>query len=255
MRDADLLDLFGARRGIVCAVGAGGKKTTLYRLLAAHPGRAAFTSTVFTYTFPDDLAACPVVDAPDRIVAAALAAARSHAKVAYACPSDKPGRYVGLAPAQVLQCHVEGKFDVTLVKADGARMRLIKAPDAQEPNLVAGASTVLGLVSARAIGLPLTARCAHRPECVSAVTGAADGEALTPLHLARLIASPDGLLRGVGHATFVPVINMAESAVERAAAHDAARIALDLSDRYDRVVVAAMRTAEPIVEVVARTRP
>ena len=40
----------------------------------------------------------------------------------------------------------------------------------------------------------------------------------------------------------------------RAAAHAAARIALDLSDRYERVVIAAMRAAEPIVEVVERTR-
>lgn len=254
MSDAALLDLFGARRGIVCAVGAGGKKTTLYRLLAAHPGRAAFTSTVFTYTFPENLAAHPVVDAPERIVASALEAATRFSKVAYASPSDKPGRYVGLSPAQVAECHAEGGFDVTFVKADGARMRLIKAPDAHEPNLVDGASMVLGLVSARAIGLPLTARCAHRPECVAAVTGAAEGDALTPLHVARLIASPDGLLRGVGDARFVPVINMAESAAERAAAHEAARIALDLSNCYDRVVVAAMRAAEPIVEVVERTR-
>lgn len=254
MSDAELLDVLCARSGIVCAVGAGGKKTTLYRLLAAHPGRAAFTSTVFTYTFPADLAAHTVVAAPERIVDAVLAAAKDHPKLAFACPSDKPGRYVGLAPAEVARCHAEAGFDATLVKADGARMRLIKAPDAHEPNLVAGAATVLALVSARAIGLPLSARSAHRPECLAAVTGAAEGEALTPLHVARLIASKDGLLRGVGDARVVPVINMAESAAERAAARKAARIALDLSDRYDRVVVAAMRAADPIVEVVERVR-
>lgn len=252
MSDADLLDALCARSGIVCAVGAGGKKSTLYRLLAAHPGRAAFTSTVFTHVFPADLAADPVVAAPEQIVGAVLEAATQHRKLAYACPSGKPGRYVGLAPADVARCHREAGFDVTLVKADGARMRLIKAPDAHEPNLVEGAATVLALVSARAIGLPLSARSAHRPECLAAVTGAAEGEALTPLHVARLIASPDGLLRGVGDASVVPVINMAESAAERALAHEAARIALDLSDRYRRVVVAAMRAADPLVEVVER---
>ena len=31
-----LLDLLAARHGLVCAVGAGGKKTTLYRLVEAH---------------------------------------------------------------------------------------------------------------------------------------------------------------------------------------------------------------------------
>lgn len=250
----ELLDVLCARSGVVCAVGAGGKKTTLYRLLRAHPGRAAFTSTVFTYTFPADLAAHPIVDAPDRIVARVLEAAGTRPKLAFACPSDKPGRLVGLTPAQVTECHVRGGFDVTLVKADGARMRVIKAPDAHEPNIVPGATTVLALVSARAIGLPLSSRCAHRPERVAAVTGAREGEPLTSLHLAKLIASPDGLLRGVGSARVVPVINMADSEVERTAALEAARIALDSSDRYDRVVVAAMHAEMPIVAVLERTR-
>ena len=254
MNASELLDVLRARRGIVCAVGAGGKKTTLYRLLRAHPGRAAFTSTVFTYTFPDDLAAQPIVAAPEHIVARVLAAAPDHAKLAFACPSEKPGRLVGLTPAQVTECHIRGDFDVTLVKADGARMRMIKAPAAHEPNLVPGAVTVLALVSARAIGLPLSSRCAHRPECVAAVTGAHEGEVLTPLHVARLIASPDGLLRGVGSARVVPVINMADSERERAAALETARIALDASDRYDRVVVAAMHAEAPIVAVLERTR-
>lgn len=254
MSASELLDVLCARSGIVCAVGAGGKKTTLYRLLRAHPGRAAFTSTVFTYTFPADLAAHPIVDAPDRIVARVLDAAGTHPKLAFASPSDKPGRLVGLTPTQVTECHVRGGFDVTLVKADGARMRVIKAPDAHEPNLVPGATTVLALVSARAIGLPLSSRCAHRPERVAAVTGAREGEPLTPLHLAKLIASPDGLLRGVGNARVVPVINMADSEDGRAAAIEAARIALDSSNRYDRVVVAAMHAEAPIVAVLERTR-
>jgi hypothetical protein len=73
------------------------------------------------------------------------------------------------------------------------------------------------------------------------------------LHLARLIASSDGLLRGVGNARVVPVINMADGAGEGAAALEAARIALDLSDRYERVVVATMRAEDPIVEVVGRS--
>ncbi|HEX7324925.1 MAG TPA: selenium cofactor biosynthesis protein YqeC [Rhodanobacteraceae bacterium] len=252
MNDAELIDVLGARGGIVCAVGAGGKKTTLYRLLRAHPGHVAFTSTVFTRVFPDDLPAVPVVASPDSVVDAALAAARSQRKIAFASPSDKPGRLAGLAPDDVARCHREGRFDATFVKADGARMRLIKAPDTHEPNLVPGTATVLALVSARVIGLPLTSRCAHRPECISAVTGAQDGEALTPLHVARLIASPDGLLRGVGAARVVPIISMAEGARERAAAREAAHIALGLSERYAYVVVAAMRSDPPGVEVVAR---
>ena len=42
----DFVDLLDARSGIVCAVGAGGKKTTLYALARRHPGRIALTTTV-----------------------------------------------------------------------------------------------------------------------------------------------------------------------------------------------------------------
>lgn len=254
MSDADLLEALCVSAGIVCAVGAGGKKTTLYRLLRAHTGRVACTATVFTPPFPAGLPAQQVVEAPDTIVAAVLAAARQHARVAFACASDKPGRLAGLTPDQVARCHAEGGFDLTLVKADGARMRLLKAPGPGEPNLVDGTATVLGLMSAHVIGLPLSDRHVHRPERVAAIAGARPGEALTPRHLARVMASVDGLLRGVGDARVVPVINMADSAEHRKAALEAAHIALDLSDRYDRVVVAAMRAASPIVEVVTRTR-
>lgn len=248
----DLLDILGAREGIVCAVGAAGKKTTLYRLLRAHPGRVAFTSTVYTHLFPRDLPAHVVVDTPDRIVASVLAAAKHHAKLAYACPSDKVERYAGLTPTQVSRCHSEGSFDLTLVKADGARLRLLKAPGEHEPQLVEGVATVLGLVSARVIGMPLSARHVHRPERVAVITGAAIGETLMPRHLARLIASEDGLLRDVDAPCMVPIINMADSERHRSAALQTARIALDLSDRYDRVVIASMRADDPIVAVVTR---
>ncbi len=42
-RGASLLDLLDARAGIVCAVGAGGKKSLLRHLATAHPGRVAIT--------------------------------------------------------------------------------------------------------------------------------------------------------------------------------------------------------------------
>jgi probable selenium-dependent hydroxylase accessory protein YqeC len=253
MNNDDLLDALCARSGIVCAVGAGGKKTSLYRLLQAHAGRVALTTTVFTQQFPEDLPAQLVVQAPGAIAPAVKTAAKDHAKVAFACPSDKPGRFAGLAPELVARCHNEIGFDLTLVKADGARMRLLKAPRAGEPNLVPGVATVLGLVSARVIGLPLSSRHVHRPELVAAVTGAAADEVLTPQHVARLIASEDGLLRGLGQARLVPVINMADSAQHRADALETARIALAESEAYDRVVVAVLRADEPIIEVVTRS--
>lgn len=252
MSDADLLDALCARQGIVCAVGAGGKKSTLYRILAAHPGHVACTTTVFTQTYPPDLPAYQLVAEAAEIVERALEAAAKHQKIAFACPSTKPDRNAGLTSTQVADCHLRGDFDLTLVKADGARMRPIKAPKDDEPNLVTGTTTVLGLVSARVMGLPLSESIAHRPDRVASVVGAQAGEVLQSLHIARLIASPEGLFHKAGAARRVPVINAADTPNARKNAIEAAHIALDLSDRYDHVVVAAMRQADPVVEVVAR---
>jgi probable selenium-dependent hydroxylase accessory protein YqeC len=248
--DAALLDALDARSGIVCLVGAGGKKTTLYRLAAAHPGRVGITSTVFIPMFPRRLEAEVVLaeeEALETEVAATAARARA---VGFARPAQKRGRRAGLAPALVRPVHAAAGFDVTYVKADGARSRLIKAPAADEPQIPQDADVVIPVVSARAIGEPLSESIAHRVERIGAVTGAAPGSPISPTHVARLLASEQGALCLVGGARVVPLINMVDDDERHALALAAAREALALTDRFERVVLARMRGDKPLVEVV-----
>ena len=49
--NAELVSALGATRGIVCLVGAGGKKTTMYALARAHPGRVLLSSTSHMYPY------------------------------------------------------------------------------------------------------------------------------------------------------------------------------------------------------------
>ena len=251
-----LLDALAARRGIVCAVGAGGKKTTLYRLAqaarAAGVGRIGLTTTVQSGAVPESVGAHVVVAEPEEIAAAVVEAAAAHPRVAFARPAPKPGRVLGLPPELVAAIHGRAGFGLTLVKADGARMRLIKAPHEDEPLLPPGAATVLPIVSARAIGRPLDDAAAHRIDRLEAVTGARRGEPIAAEHVARLLASPEGSLRGVGAAVVVPVITAVEDGRERGAAREVAERALALTDRFARVVLADMRAEPPVVEVVGR---
>ena len=250
---AALIDALDAHDGIVCAVGAGGKKTTLYALAMAHPGRVGYTATVFAARFPRRLQAHALVtDRAD--LPAALASARAHDRVAYARPTEKPGRVAGVAPELIAECHRQGAFDLTLVKADGARMRAIKAPAEDEPVIPAGARTVLILVSAAAIGQPLDERIAHRPERITAVTGLQAGEAITPEAVGRLLAAETGGLQGVpAGATAIGVINAVDDPARRTAAERAARIALAASGRLARVVLTSHHDgSEPLVARVDR---
>jgi probable selenium-dependent hydroxylase accessory protein YqeC len=245
-----LIDALEAHQGIICAVGAGGKKSVLYRLAHEHPGRVALTATVHTTEFPADLGFDLVIDADAKLQQSLLAADASRS-VAYACPSSKPGRHAGASPATIRTIHDAGGFAVTLVKADGARMRWIKAPVPDEPILVPGVDTVIPVVSARAIGEPLSERVAHRIDRVAAVTGIAPGERLTPEAVGRLLASEQGALQHAGGARVAPVINMVDNKNKEELARAAAAAAIAMTSRFDRVVLCCLRRPErPVVAVV-----
>jgi probable selenium-dependent hydroxylase accessory protein YqeC len=131
-------------------------------------------------------------------------------------------------------------------------MRLIKAPDPDEPVFPPEPATVLPVVSVRAIGRALEPATAHRPERVARVTGAAPGEPLAAIHLARLLASEEGSLHQTGTATVVPIINMVDDDAAHHVAREVAHSALAMTRRFDRVVLAAMTADQPLVEVVSR---
>jgi len=247
-----LLDALQARTGLVCAVGAGGKKTTLYRLAASHPGRVALTSTVFIPPFPKDLPMSVIRDNGDRLLES-LGQAVDGCCIAYTQPSYKRGRFEGVPTNVVQDIHEKLGFDVTFVKADGARNRLIKAPAEEEPQLPDKVTTVIMVVSARAINRALDERIAHRIEQIEHVTGVDRGGVLTPSHVARLFASEKGLLKDTGNAHVVPLINMVDDEKARGLALETAQEALRTSKRFDRIILASMRHPDPIVEIVERT--
>ena len=247
-----LLDLLEARSGLVCAVGAGGKKSLLNTLAALHPGRVALTASVGTTGFPALPRFEVVIDA-DAALAARVAALDAGASVAYACPSEHAGRHAGARLPTIEGIHARGGFEVSYVKADGARMRWIKAPDADEPVLPAGCSTVISVVSARAMGEPLDARVAHRIAQLRQVTGLAMGERITPAHVGRLIAHPAGLMKAPPGCRVVAVINMVDDDAREALARAAAEAALALEPRLRRVVLTRLKRPEdPLVAVVER---
>jgi probable selenium-dependent hydroxylase accessory protein YqeC len=247
-----LLDLLEARDGIVCAVGAGGKKSVLQQLAARHPGRAALTATVAITHFPPGLGLEIVIDGDEQLPAR-VAAIRPAVGVAYACPSDKPGRHAGVAGHVIERIHREQGFAATYVKADGARMRWIKAPAGNEPVLPPGCTGIVAVVSARAIGEPLDERVAHRIDHVGRVTGLKAGERIAPVHVGRLIADPDGLYRSAPGRRFVPLINMVDDDEREKFGREAAEAALALNPALERVVLCCLRRPDdPVVAVVRR---
>lgn len=248
----DILDLLGARTGLVCAVGAGGKKTTLYWLAMQHPGRVGLTSTVLTAHFPRQLGAHVVIADEGQIASLVIEAATSRRLVAFAHPSKKKARHAGLSESSLDEIRRAAVFDVLLVKADGARTRWIKAPADQEPAIHSAASTVIPVVSAKAIGARLTDESAHRSERLASLTGARPGEPITPEHVASLLSDQRGALKGIGDAEVVPVINMVDDEERESLAVEVAELALGRTDRFDRVVLTSTARPDRLVRVIGK---
>ncbi|MGI9492901.1 MAG: selenium cofactor biosynthesis protein YqeC [Geminicoccaceae bacterium] len=248
------IDALEARRGIVAVVGAGGKKSTLHRLIEAHRAigtkRFAVTTTVKMAPAPASQNMQMLTGDADEVLETVRADRASEASILIAAPSITANRLSGMPPDVIQKIHSEGRFDVTLVKADGARMRWIKAPNDDEPLLPSGVTTILPIVSARVLGQPLSARIAYRPEKLAAVIDETMETQLTPRHLARLLVSDHGALHRVGNARVVPVINMVDEPEMLDLARKAATAALAATDRYQRIVLASMSAMSPLIEII-----
>jgi len=251
-RPSELIEALEAGSGVICLAGAGGKKSTIYQLVSRHTGRVAITATVHTPPFRRRAVGETRI-AQGGALKELIAGAAGGRCVAYACPSDKKARLAGVSPELVADIHDSCGFDVTLVKADGARLRRIKAPAPHEPVVPPRFATLVYLVSVQAVGALLDHSVAHRPETIAELTGAALGRPISAEHVAHLLSHKAGGLKYADRARcVVPVINMVDTDAQR---HTARRIADQILDRaagLDRVVLARMVAQHPVVEVVGR---
>lgn len=247
----ELLEILNAQSGIVSCVGAGGKKTTMFRLAEAHSGRVGITATAHIEFFPRTLKATNYIG--DEIdLLEAIRNDKDSKAIAFAKPSERFGRRAGVSQESIEKFIEAGNFDLLVVKADGARGRLIKAPAEHEPVIAPHSNTVIPILSAKVIGLPLTDKITHRVDNLSVVTGLSEGVEIEPIHIAKIISSEEGSLKNTGSAKVIPLINMVDDEDLEISAREAARQALNMSDRFDRVVLAAMNREQPIVDVVTR---
>jgi molybdenum cofactor cytidylyltransferase len=155
--------------------------------------------------------------------------------------ADGGTKWGGLAPDQAAALREVPGVDFVLIEGDGARGLPLKAPGEHEPVVPSATSVLVAVAGASAFGRPIAAGAVHRPERIAALarlalSGAAgdqdDGCLVTPELVGRLLAYPDGGLKGrPAGARAVALINQCDPAApggaERlAAAREAAAVAL-----------------------------
>ncbi|MFD1512929.1 selenium cofactor biosynthesis protein YqeC [Halomarina rubra] len=202
----DLSTALGATREddrtpVVCVVGAGGKKTTLWRLAERHP--ALVTASVRIPVFDEKM---PVAVTSDPVAALHDREERPLGLVPERAAPDDP-RYAGY-DTETVDAIAAAADDPVLVKADGARNRSFKAPAEREPQLPDSTTSVVALASVQVVGEPLTDEHVHRPELVADVADLDLGDTVEPVHVARVLASERGGRKRVPTgAQVVPTLN------------------------------------------------
>jgi probable selenium-dependent hydroxylase accessory protein YqeC len=246
--DQKLLDALGATKGVVCLVGAGGKKTTMYALARMHSGRVLLSSTTHMYAYRTDL-----VDRVEMLSDrdAPLPELSSGRVVALATQTDTAHRVGGVPAGRLEEIYRQGHFEVCLIKADGARARWIKTPGPNEPLIPSFATTVIPVVSVQVLGRRLDNDIAHQPQRVANFLNMNIGDRFEEHHLIELLTNPAGSLKGVGEALVIPLINMVDSDELCERARTIALAVLARAPRISRIVLASMKHAR-LVDVIKR---
>ncbi len=239
----DLVEALDAE-GVVSVVGAGGKKSTMYAL-ADRVERAVVTATVRIPIFDEHVARVVVTDDP-----AGAVRATDDWPLGVVPERERSDRYLGYDPSTVAAIAEEGVADAVLVKADGARMRRLKAPDDREPQVPDRTDTVVPVASAHVVGSELSGERVHRVDRVAAITGLAPGDTIEPGDVAEVLASERGGHKDVpSGATVVPLVNMVDDPDLEAVGREIAREVLRRAD-VPRVVLSRMTAEKPVVAVV-----
>ena len=253
MKLADALDMTGNE--VVALVGGGGKTTAMFRLARemVDNGGSAITTTT-THIFATQIALAPAHvladEATRESVAVALAA---HRHVLVIGPTNSSsGRAAGVSRDLFRRLRAWCPGVCVLNEADGSRMLPFKAPANHEPVIPAETTLVVPVVGVDVFGVTLDADHVHRPEIISALSGAPLGTPITPEIVARVLAHPEGGRKGVPvSARVVVLINKVESLADRNPARETAERLLR-EPAIHSVVLTALRAAEPVLEVCTR---
>jgi probable selenium-dependent hydroxylase accessory protein YqeC len=240
---------------IVALVGGGGKTTAMFRLareVVANGGSVITTTTTRIFGAQIALAPAhvPAADLTRERVAAALAV---HRHVLVIGPTDAgSGKAEGVSLDLFRRLRAWFPGVCLLNEADGSRMRPFKAPADYEPVIPAETTLVVPVVGADVFGKSLDADHVHRPELVSALSGAPPGTPITPAIVARVLAHPQGGRKGVpAGARVVVLINKVESLPDRSPARETAERLLR-EPAIHSVVLASLRAEGMALEVCAR---
>jgi probable selenium-dependent hydroxylase accessory protein YqeC len=197
---SDLVAALGLERARVIALcGSGGKTSlmsALVRAFSINPAERILATTTTKFGTDEMNGPWHVLQAIDADAIRLVGAHEDKPVMAYHRVDSARGRLFGFPRHVVDALAQDNGYTRIIVEADGSRRRPLKAPNAEEPVFPATTDTIVAVAGLTGLGQPLHDDSVFRPEIWSALTGLPPGRPVTPDSLARIIAHPDGLMRG-----------------------------------------------------------
>ncbi len=247
-------------KDVIAFVGGGGKTTAMFRLadeLVAQNKRVVTTTTTRLFVSQTLLAPHHLLFSPSGVGAEADLIERVRAFFAtggnrhllITGPEGDDGKSQGVPPTLIDHLIALDEVDNIINEADGARGLSLKSPASHEPVLSHSTTLLVPVVGVTAVGAPLDSDHVHRPELVARLAGARQGETVTSTLAARVLAHPEGGLKGKPDAArAVVLVNQVETDEQYKSARTLAHLLL-AHDQIAAVAIGAVgRPEEPIRE-------
>lgn len=106
---------------------------------------------------------------------------------------NQESKLIGIEPS--LLDNLTSYFEYVLVESDGAKQKLVKGWNFNEPVICSATTHTVGVLNLNAIGLKTNEENVHRVEEFIKITGAKPGEEINEYHLARLVFHKNGLFK------------------------------------------------------------
>jgi molybdenum cofactor cytidylyltransferase len=196
----------------VAFTGAGGKTGAIRRLAGelAPATPVLITTTTRLGQEQNTLAARHIVLTPGEPLPPLRAELEQHRTLLVTGPLvESEGKWTPPPPEFNLAALHEAAHEagaVLLIEADGARGRSLKAPAGHEPVIPPFVDLVVPVAALDAVGRPIDSDAVHRPERVAQLLDLPLDELLQPEHLAQVLVSPQGGLKGVPPGAAVRVL-------------------------------------------------
>lgn len=241
----------------VAITGAGGKSSAMAQLAAelSADSPVILTSTTKLALHQTDMATVHMVLRRGSDILPLSGLIEENKSVLVTGPSaDNEPKWLGVEPDMLVALRkLADKSRATLlIEADGARGRSLKAPGDHEPVIPAFTDVVLNVVGMDVVGERLDSALVHRPDRVASVLGISASDPITPGHLAALITSPQGGLKGVpARSEFHALLNKIDVAGARDEAQQAAQALLS-SPRVRSGILSNLLEDRPVWRVHGR---